>query len=613
VCENASVRRALVVMAILLAPVPAHANFHLMKVVEVFGGSTTKPNAQYVVLQMYNAGQNVLLNHKVHVFDAAGVLLQSFTFPANVANGTAQAKIVIATTDAQTLFNLTADLTMAPVIRAAGGKVCFEAIDCVAWGSYAKAGGDATVGTPVNSAASPIAGQPVRGLVANRAIVRRLDIVAPNTTLQAGDDTNNSANDFLLGTPAPKNNANQTGTVTATCGDSTIGGLESCDDGNTTAGDGCDAACTDEFCGNLVVDDTRETCDDGNSTSGDGCDANCKITACGNGIVTAGEVCDDGNLTNNDGCDANCTLTACGNGIVTAGETCDDGNLTSGDGCDANCTPTGCGNGIVTAGEACEPPGQGNCSATCQIGCSTPAECADTDPCTTNERCVVAQCLVDPVPTDDNEPCTIDSCVSPGGVVHDPQADGTSCTLTGSTQRALCVAGTCVVARCGDGFVDPDAPGGAEECDDANAVDDDACTNACRLPRCGDAIRQTDEECDDGNLDPDDGCSAACAVERCGDTLEQTGEECDDGNVESNDGCSTTCLLERCGDGVEQFGEQCDDGNDVAGDGCEACMIAPVTEPPRDGGGCCGTGRGDSSSVFALGVLALVLRRRRRV
>ena len=58
---------------------------------------------------------------------------------------------------------------------------------------------------------------------------------------------------------------------------------------------------------------------------------------CGNGVVEAGETCDDHNTTDGDGCDSNCTPTTCGNGIVTAGETCDDGNHVAGDCCGASC------------------------------------------------------------------------------------------------------------------------------------------------------------------------------------------------------------------------------------------------------------------------------------
>ncbi len=79
---------------------------------------------------------------------------------------------------------------------------------------------------------------------------------------------------------------------------------------------------------------------------------------CGDG-KRIGEQCDDGNTTAGDGCAADCTCEgSCGDGtrnpLSVCGELCDDGNSTNGDGCDNNCTPTSCGNGIITAGEQCE-------------------------------------------------------------------------------------------------------------------------------------------------------------------------------------------------------------------------------------------------------------------
>jgi cysteine-rich repeat protein len=68
---------------------------------------------------------------------------------------------------------------------------------------------------------------------------------------------------------------------------------------------------------------------------------------CGDGAVAGGvEQCDDGNTTSGDGCSATCGLEACmgaacpgcGNGRLEAGEGCDDGNTGSGDGCSATCT-----------------------------------------------------------------------------------------------------------------------------------------------------------------------------------------------------------------------------------------------------------------------------------
>src|SRR4051812_32052904 len=61
------------------------------------------------------------------------------------------------------------------------------------------------------------------------------------------------------------------------CGDGVVRGAEQCDDGNTAAGDGCDASCQPE---------AGWTCDHSPST--------CAPT-CGDGKVIGGEACDDGN------------------------------------------------------------------------------------------------------------------------------------------------------------------------------------------------------------------------------------------------------------------------------------------------------------------------------
>lgn len=62
---------------------------------------------------------------------------------------------------------------------------------------------------------------------------------------------------------------------------------------------------------------------------------------------------------------------------------------------------------------------------------------------------------------------------------------------------------------CGNGTLDP-----GEACDDGNTANDDACTNACMLPACGDGIVQPEagEVCDDGNSVPGDGCTVNCKL-----------------------------------------------------------------------------------------------------
>lgn len=109
-------------------------------------------------------------------------------------------------------------------------------------------------------------------------------------------------------------------------------GMEECDDGNTTSGDGCDILCRREVCGNGRVD-VGEECDDGNTASGDGCSQFCLGEGCGNGRRDGFEECDDGNTTSGDGCSATCKEERCGNRRIDFGEQCDDGNNRMGDGC----------------------------------------------------------------------------------------------------------------------------------------------------------------------------------------------------------------------------------------------------------------------------------------
>ncbi len=324
----------------------------------------------------------------------------------------------------------------------------------------------------------------------------------------------------------------------AVCGDGVVQATESCDDGNTISGDGCESNCTVTLalpgCGNGIVEGT-EQCDDGNTVNDDGCDMNCKLTACGNALVTSGEDCDDGNTTDGDGCDSNCKATACGNGVVTAGEGCDDGNLTDGDGCDSNCTLPACGNHIVDGTEQCDDGNTTNGDG-CDNNCKTTA--CGNGVVTTGEVC------------DDGNAINGDGCDT-----------------------------NCMPSGCGNGIV-----GGTEACDDGNTTNGDGCDNNCTATGCGNGILTTGETCDDGNTANGDGCSATCHTE-CGDGVLEGTEACDDGNAINGDGCDTNCTLTACGNGIASSGEQCDDGNSVNGDGCSTgCRAEPnEIEPNEDG------------------------------
>jgi hypothetical protein len=175
---------------------PAQASFHLMSVREVFPGSSSAgANAEYVVLQMYAPGQNLVMGHEIETFLAGGGFGTGPNFVANVPNGENQRTILVATAAAQSAFGISADQTMnAGTIDPTGGAVCYDStIDCLSWGSFSGSLGSPT-GTP--AAAIP------DGMALRRSI-------APGCSplLESGDDTNNSAADFQIVSPNPRNNA----------------------------------------------------------------------------------------------------------------------------------------------------------------------------------------------------------------------------------------------------------------------------------------------------------------------------------------------------------------------------------------------------------------------
>jgi cysteine-rich repeat protein len=220
-------------------------------------------------------------------------------------------------------------------------------------------------------------------------------------------------------------------------------------------------------------------------------------------------------------------------------------------------------------------------------------DCNDTQYCSDEGECRQRICEPDQRTCDG---AAARLCDSIGGAF----VETTDCT----EGTRLCHDGVCVDAGCGNGILEA-----GEICDDANLVNTDACTNACRLAACGDGVIRTDieegqpgyevcddnnvlgtdgctslctvaacgdgflrggvEECDDANRNDGDACTNRCAPARCGDGSLQVGEEqCDDGNRVDNDDCSNDCQLPNCGDGIQQDGEQCDDGDELDNNGC---------------------------------------------
>ncbi len=128
----------------------------------------------------------------------------------------------------------------------------------------------------------------------------------------------------------------------------------------TTGGEAgaCSAAHTCDMtnppvCGNSAVE-TGEQCDDGNTTAGDGCDNNCQnetaTPTCGNGTVEAPEVC-DGVCCKTDCSDYEAAGTACTSGGNSG--TC---NATT-HACDVASTPPPGGTVTPPGGSTTPPPG----------------------------------------------------------------------------------------------------------------------------------------------------------------------------------------------------------------------------------------------------------------
>jgi hypothetical protein len=178
----------------LTAP-PAFAPFHLMSVREVYPGSLLNPGAEFVELQMYSSGQNLVAGHTVDLYSATGSQTSTASFPLPVANGDDQSSILVASAAAVAQFGVAADLTIAPGLSASGGAACFENIDCVSWGVF------------TGSLPSPARSRSPAGAIPEGMALCRSIAAGDPASLEASDDTNNSSADFAPATPSPRNNA----------------------------------------------------------------------------------------------------------------------------------------------------------------------------------------------------------------------------------------------------------------------------------------------------------------------------------------------------------------------------------------------------------------------
>jgi hypothetical protein len=185
---------ALAFLALALAAPSASATFHEMSIREVYPGSALEPSSEYVELQMWRSGQNFVGGHVLRTYDASGGEAERF-LAADVSNGANQSTILIATAAAASHFGVAADdeLPLADRLDPAGGAVCWEAIDCVSWGSF-KGKLPSPAGTPAAT-------------IPDQMALRRTIAPGCPTLLEPTDDHNNSLADLSAVFPAPRPNS----------------------------------------------------------------------------------------------------------------------------------------------------------------------------------------------------------------------------------------------------------------------------------------------------------------------------------------------------------------------------------------------------------------------
>ncbi|HEV7399631.1 MAG TPA: hypothetical protein VGN84_05110 [Solirubrobacterales bacterium] len=176
---------------------PAAATFHEMSIREVFPGSVAQPESEYVELQMWAPGQNLVGGHSLKAYSASGNLVATTTFANDVSGAANQSTILLATPAAESEFGVAPDAAMAPnQLAPAGGAVCWaESIDCVSWGNFS-----GSLPSPAGSPAAPSG-------IPDGMAVRRTISPGCATLLEPTDDRDNSAADFSAVFPSPRPNS----------------------------------------------------------------------------------------------------------------------------------------------------------------------------------------------------------------------------------------------------------------------------------------------------------------------------------------------------------------------------------------------------------------------
>lgn len=412
----------------------------------------------------------------------------------------------------------------------------------------------------------------------------------------------------------------------------------------------------------------------GACVSGSALDPSNQCQSCNPGASTStytnvmnGTACDDGAFcTETD----SCTEGACGgsardctDGLSCTLDTCDE----AGDECTNELTATSCTiDGMCVADGSPDPTNPCMaCNPTVNMGAYTPVMdgtmCDDGAFCTDVDSCTAGTCGGTMRTCDDGLDCTVDSCaeaieecvnVLDGGCLIDgtciaddtidednvcqicdpdvataeysPVADGTTCSDPSCMDRTITPASTCMAAICA--VADPMPCPGGVACQDANI-----CAGGCTT----DAQCVGDDFCNaDGQCVPDADNGATC----------DRANQCGSGFCAVDDGvcCDTSCsgLCQGCGTGActahpagtdpeNECGAQMCNGSAMCevpmgsdagpgmdtGTGADSGVDAGSEGGTVSGGACAaapGTTGGSSLPLLGLGLVGLLIRRRKR-
>jgi hypothetical protein len=186
----------------------AQATFHENLIREVHEGNGT--NGDYVELQAFAAGQNLVAGKHIVSYDAGGgsTPLTDYAIPSSVGNGANQATILISNGGVPGA-DFSAGTGTGPGnlnVDSTGGTVCYTdssitvKLDCVAFDGAG--GASVTVPSGANFGA-PFA---LPGANLDGQSLIRTTSRGCATALDTADDTNSAA-DFTLGAGSPRNNS----------------------------------------------------------------------------------------------------------------------------------------------------------------------------------------------------------------------------------------------------------------------------------------------------------------------------------------------------------------------------------------------------------------------